>query len=331
MRPTILLTGKTGQLGSELNRLLPKLGELIAPERKELDLLDPERIRQIMRDTKPQLVVNAAAYTAVDAAETDQANALAINAEAPQLLALEAKKLGAIVVHFSTDYVFDGSKKAPYVETDPPSPLNAYGSTKLAGEQAVRNSGAAHLIFRTSWVYATHGRNFLLTILRLATEREEMKIVGDQVGAPTCAFDLAEATARILAYMIGGTKSQFTIPEVSGTYHMTAAGETTWYEFAKAILEETRRAPQNLPWLTSATKGRPLIARCVLPISTEEFRSPTRRPAYSVLSNACLMQAFGVTLPDWRTQLQRWFSLQSIATNPPAVLSSRQNPTPSSR
>jgi dTDP-4-dehydrorhamnose reductase len=322
MKPTILLTGKTGQLGSELNRSLPKLGNVIAPEPKELDLREPEKVRQIMRDAKPQLVVNAAAYTAVDAAETDEANALAVNAEAPRLLAVEAKKLGAVLVHFSTDYVFDGSKKTPYVETDPPNPPNAYGRTKLAGEQAIRDSGAAHMIFRTSWVYATHGRNFLLTILRLAAEREELKIVGDQVGAPTCARDLAEATTRIVAGMIGGTKNQFNIPEVSGIYHVTAAGQTTWYEFANAILEEARRAPQDLPWLNSATNGRPLIARRVLPISTEEFRSPTRRPAYSVLSNARLMQAFGVTLPDWRIQLQRCFSPQSVAANPPAFLSS---------
>jgi len=323
MKPTILLTGKSGQLGSELNRLLPKLGEVIALERKSLDLLDPEKIRRVMREAKPQLVVNAAAYTAVDAAETDQANALAVNAEGPRLLALETKKIGAMLVHFSTDYVFDGSKRAPYIETDPPNPVNVYGRTKLAGEQAIRNSGAAHLIFRTSWVYATHGRNILLTILRLSTEREELKIVDDQVGAPTCAFDLAEGTTRILAGMVAGDKSQFTFPEASGTYHMTAAGQTTWYEFAKAILEEAGRAPQNLPWLASATKGRPLIARRVVPISTEEFRSPTPRPTYSVLSNAHLKQAFGVTLPDWRTQLQRCFSPQSTPVNPPAASSPR--------
>jgi dTDP-4-dehydrorhamnose reductase len=308
MRPTILLTGKTGQLGSELNRLLPKLGQVIAPERNELDLREPEKIREIMRNAKPQLVVNAAAYTAVDAAETNESSATAANGDAPRLLALEAKKLDALLVHFSTDYVFDGSKKTPYVEADPPNPVNAYGRTKLAGEDAVRDSGAAHVIFRTSWVYATQGRNFLLTILRLATEREELKIVSDQIGAPTSAKDLAEATTTILGGMTGGTTSKLTLPEVSGTYHMTAAGQTTWYEFAKAILEEARRAPQNLPWLKSATNGRPLIARCVLPISTEEFCSLTRRPAYSVLSNARLMQIFGVTLPDWRIQLQRCFS-----------------------
>ncbi len=315
MKPTILLTGKTGQLGSELNRLLPKLGQVVAPGRNEMDLREPEQIHQIMRSANPQLVVNAAAYTAVDPAETDEANALAVNAEAPRLLAEEAKKIGAVLVHFSTDYVFDGSMKAPYVETDPPNPLNAYGRTKLAGEEAIRNSGAAHLMFRTSWVYATHGRNFLLTILRLATEREELKIVADQVGAPTCALDLAEGTTRILAGMIVGDRNQFP-PEASGTYHMTAVGQTTWYEFANAILEEAGRAPQNLPWLASATKGRPLIARRVVPISTEEFHSPTPRPAYSVLSNVRLKQVFGVALPDWRTQLQRCFSPQRTPAIP---------------
>ncbi len=322
MKPTILLTGKTGQLGSELSRLLPALGEVIAPEQNELDLCAPEQIRQIMRSANPQLVVNAAAYTAVDAAETDEANALAVNAEAPRLLALEAKKIRAMLVHFSTDYVFDGLKKAPYVETDPPNPLNAYGRTKLAGEEAIRDSGAAHLIFRTSWVYATHGRNFLLTILRLATEREELKIVADQVGAPTCALDLAEATARILAGMIIDDQSQFASPETGGTYHITAAGQTSWYEFAKAILEEARRAPQNLPWLALATKGRPLIARRVLPISTEEFHSPTSRPAYSVLSNARVNQTFGIALPDWRFELQSCFSSRPVSAFPSAIHSS---------
>ena len=160
--------------------------------------------------------------------------------------------------------------------------------------------------------YSAYGKNFLLTILRLATEREELKVVDDQVGAPTCAFHLAQATTEILTGILVRTKREFISPEVSGTYHMTAAGQTTWHEFAKAILEETDRSPQSLPWFASATKGRPLIARRVLPISTQEFRSSTRRPAYSVLSNARLMQAFGVTLPDWRAQLHRCFSPQSI-------------------
>jgi dTDP-4-dehydrorhamnose reductase len=319
MTPTILLTGKTGQLGSELNRLLPKVGKVIAPGRDELDLREPEKIREIVRNAKPQLVINAAAYTAVDAAETDQVNASAANAEAPGLLAQEAKKVDALIVHFSTDYVFDGFKKSPYLETDPPNPINSYGRTKLAGEEAIRNSGAAHLIFRTSWVYATHGKNFLLTILRLATEREELKIVDDQVGTPTCAFDLAQATTEILTGIIAKTKSDFISAEVSGTYHMTAAGQTTWYEFAKAILEEASRAHQNLPWLTSATNARPIIARHILPISTEAFRSPTRRPVYSVLSNALVMETFGFTLSNWRTQLQRCFSAD-VSSRLPATL-----------
>jgi dTDP-4-dehydrorhamnose reductase len=323
MRPTILLLGKTGQLGSELNRLLPQLGEVITPERNELDLRDAEKIREVMRNAKPQLLVNAAAYTAVDAAETDEANASAVNAQAPGLLASEAKKIGALVVHFSTDYVFDGAKKAPYLETDQPNPLSAYGRTKLAGEEAIRDSGAAHLIFRTSWVYATHGRNFLLTMLRLASEREELKIVADQVGAPTCAFDLAAAITRILTGIMGISGSAFAGPELTGTYHVTAAGQTTWFEFAKAILEEAGRAPQELPWLASATKARPLIARRVVPISTEEFHSPTLRPAYSVLSNVRLRQTFGIRLSDWRIQLQRCFAPKSKLANPPAIFSSQ--------
>ena len=307
MKPTILLTGKTGQLGSELNRLLLRLGEVIAPDSDDLDLREPDKIRGVMRDAKPQVVVNAAAYTAVDAAETDEANARAINAEAPQVLAREAQKQGALVVHFSTDYVFDGSKNTPYVESDSPNPLNAYGRTKLAGEEAIRNSGVAHLIFRTSWVYAMHGRNFLQTILRLATEREELKVVEDQTGAPTSAKDLAEAATAILKGIIPATDGSLTFPKISGTYHMTAAGQTNWYEFAKAILEEATRAPQDLPWLTSATNGRPIISSRVLPTSTQAFGSPAHRPAYSVLSNARLLEGFGVTLAHWRTQLHRCF------------------------
>ncbi len=228
-----------------------------------------------------------------------------------------------MLLHFSTDYVFDGSKRSPYLETDAPNPINSYGQTKLAGEDAIRDSGAAHLIFRTSWVYATHGRNFLLTILRLATQREELKIVDDQVGAPTCALDLAEATSKIVARIIAAPKSVLARLQVAGTYHMTAAGQTTWYEFAKAILEEASHEHQALRWLTSATNARPIIARRVLPISTEEFRSPTRRPAYSVLSNALVMETFGFTLSDWRTQLQRCFSAEVSSRLPATLFKSR--------
>ncbi len=199
MKPKILLTGKGGQVGSELHCFLPTLGDLVAPDRRELDLLDPDSIRLVVRNIRPQLIVNAAAYTAVDAAESDKANARAVNAIAPAVLAEEAKKLDAAIVHYSTDYVFDGAKAAPYEEMDPANPISVYGKTKLAGEQAIRNTGVPHLIFRTAWVYATRGRNFLLTILRLATEKVDLRIVRDQIGAPTWSLEIAAATTKIVA------------------------------------------------------------------------------------------------------------------------------------
>jgi dTDP-4-dehydrorhamnose reductase len=313
MKPTILLTGKTGQLGFELNRSLSQLGQLFAPDHRDLDLLNPDSIRCVIRDTRPQLIVNAAAYTAVDAAENDESKAYAINAEAPALLADEAKRLDALLVHYSTDYVFDGSKRSPYNETDETKPLNVYGKSKLAGEQAIRASGASHLIFRTAWVYANRGRNFLLTILRLATEREELRIVCDQVGAPTCANDIAAATTKILAEIYRQGKGQPFISSISGTYHMTAAGETSWYNFAKAILEKAPSVFPNVPWFAAVTKGRPLIAKRILPISSEEFRSPTRRPVYSVLSNSRVSQIFHIALPNWTTQLECCFATENFS------------------
>ena len=311
MKPSILLVGKNGQVGSELHRLLPGLGEVVAPDRHQLDLLNPDSIRGVVREIRPHLIVNAAAYTAVDAAETDEAAAHAVNAEAPSLLAEEAKRLGAALVHYSTDYIFDGSKTSPYDEADPANPLNVYGRTKLAGEEAVRRSGALHLIFRTSWVYATRGRNFLLTILRLATEREELKIVCDQIGSPTCASQIAAATNKILAGIYEGRSDASAFAKVAGTYHMTAAGQTTWYDFAKAILEQASAATGQRPWFAAATKCRPLIARHVLPVTSDEYRSPTRRPAYSVLSNSHLARTFGFALPAWPTQLQQCFAVES--------------------
>src|SRR5437667_9207667 len=282
MKPVILLTGKNGQVGGELLRFLPQVGEVIAFGHDQLDLSNPSDIRRTIRDVQPQLIVNAAAYTAVDQAETDEATAQAVNAEAPGLMAEEAKKIGAVLVHYSTDYVFDGTKKTPYDEMDSANPLNVYGKTKFAGEQAIRSSGLPHLIFRTGWVYARRGRNFLLTILRLATEREELRIVSDQVGAPTCASVVAAATSEILTEMFERKADGFSFPEVSGTYHMSAAGQTTWYDFARTILEKAGDTSQHLPWLVAATCERPLIACRVNPISTEEFRSSTPRPAYSV-------------------------------------------------
>jgi dTDP-4-dehydrorhamnose reductase len=312
MKPAILLAGKNGQVGSELHRLLPALGRVVAPDRQQLDLLNPASIRQLVREVRPQLIVNAAAYTAVDAAETDKGHAHAINAEAPALLAAEANRVGAVLLHYSTDYVFDGKKTEPYDEVDPTTPLNVYGVTKLAGEDAIRRSGAAHLIFRTSWVYAKRGRNFLLTILRLATEREELKIVCDQIGSPTCAFDIAAATSRILRgiYERDVVTSEFA--RVVGTYHMTAAGQTTWYDFAKAILEQASEANEQMSWVASVTKGLPLITQRVLPITSNEYRSAASRPAYSVLSNSHLTRTFGFELPDWRIQLQKCFAVENI-------------------
>ena len=311
----ILLTGRTGQVGAELHRMLPKCGEVIAPDRKELDLSNEESIRRLIRETRPHLIVNAAAYTAVDAAETDEVNAFAVNAVGPATLADEAKKNGAELIHFSTDYVFDGSKKTPYEETDLVNPINVYGKSKLAGEQAIRGSGVPYLILRTAWVYANRGRNFLLTILRLATEREELKIVCDQIGAPTCAFDIASATtdiiAKTLARRIGSPGSPIT---AAGTYHLTAAGETTWFDFAKAILDEAVQIPKNVPWFALATGGRHLIVRRVIPIQAAEYGSRTPRPAYSVLSNSRLREAFGVAPPHWRTQLHRCFAGVSPAS-----------------
>ena len=315
MKPKILLTGKGGQVGSELHCLLPRLGDLVAPDRRELDLLDPHSIRRVVRDIRPQLIVNAAAYTKVDAAESDEANAHAVNAIAPAVLAEEAKKLGAAVVHYSTDYVFDGAKTAPYEEMDPANPISVYGKTKLAGELAIRGSGVPHLIFRTAWVYATRGRNFLLTILRLATEKEELRIVRDQIGAPTWSLEIAAATTKILAQVIERSSATSAFSEVSGTYHLTAAGQTTWYDFARAILEQASHTPQSIPWFAAATGGRPLATRHIIPITTKEFPTAAARPAYSVLSNSRLFQTFGVARPDWRTQLQHCFISDSIAAN----------------
>jgi dTDP-4-dehydrorhamnose reductase len=306
MTPKILLTGKSGQVGKDLQALLPRLGELVALDRQQLDLSLPDEIRRVIREIRPTLIVNAAAYTAVDLAEKEQSVAQAINAEAPAILAEETKRVGAALIHYSTDYVFDGSKNSPYEETDPTNPINVYGKTKLAGEQAIRDSGAHHLIFRTAWLYSTRGKNFLLTILRLATEREELRIVNDQIGAPTWSREIASATADVLQKIFDRTGNASPWTELSGTYHMTAGGETSWFEFAKAILEEAKKqAASPPPWFALATRGKPLLSREVTPITTAEYSTPARRPAYSVLSNTHSAQTFGIELADWRTQLHR--------------------------
>jgi dTDP-4-dehydrorhamnose reductase len=313
MKPAILLIGTNGQVGRALNRTLPRIGDVTPLDRQRLDLTRPDEIRRAIRAFHPAFIVNAAAYTAVDKAESEESVARAINAEAPAVMAEEAKKIGASLIHFSTDYVFNGLKTFPYNEDDPANPQSIYGRTKLEGERAIQASDAAHLIFRTAWVYATEGRNFLLTILRLATQREELRIVRDQIGAPTLNSELARATTSILAQICGTEGSPFSLPDVSGIYHMTAGGETSWHGFADAILEEAALIPATYPWFAAATGSLPLIARRVIPITTNEFPTPARRPAYSVLSNARLNRAFSIQLPDWRKQLH------SVFANPPAA------------
>lgn len=313
MNPRILLTGKNGQVGSELARLLPSMGEVAAFGRAELDLAKPHDIRRVIAQARPNLIINAAAYTAVDQAEKEEPLARAINADAAEVISEQAKKVGAFVIHYSTDYVFDGAKRSPYVEDDRTNPLSAYGRTKLAGEEAIRSSGVPHLILRTAWVYAASGKNFLLTVLRLASTREELRIVNDQFGAPTPARAIAEATARL----VGSSKSDpASLRQRAGTYHLTASGETTWYEFAVAILNAVQdlgvpAAPggaaehSTLPqWLAAATGGRPIICKRVAPITTAEYPTPAARPAYSVLSNSRFASTFGFSLPDWRAQLR---------------------------
>ena len=310
MKYRILLTGKNGQVGAELAALLPHLAEVTAFDRHQLDLSKPDQIRQAIRNTRPHVIVNAAAHTFVDQAESQESEVHVINADAPAIMAEEAKRIGAALVHYSTDYIFDGSKNLPYDETDPPKPINVYGKTKLAGEQAIRDAGLPYLIFRTAWVYGTRGRNFLLTILRLATEREELRIVNDQFGAPTWSREIAKASARILAQLFEQGQEAFS--RSSGIYHMTATGETSWFEFGKAILEEASRISQNVSWFAEATGGHPLVARLVTPVTTEEYPTLARRPAYSVLSNSRLKHMFDSELPHWRTQLHLVFAESQV-------------------
>jgi len=304
MKPRILLTGKNGQLGREVERILAGRSELRALGRRELDLAKPDSIRREIRAFQPQIIINAGAYTAVDKAESEEPLARAINADAPAVMAEEAKRIGAALVHYSTDYVFDGTKNQPYLESDPTNPLSAYGRTKLAGEQAIRDAGGHYLIFRTEWVYATRGNNFPLTILRLATEREELRIVADQLGAPTWCRDIARSTAQVILDEWEPAAGTDFLASRSGIYHMTAAGQTSWFEFASAIFEHLRRCAEHPAWVTAAIGARPLIVKRLLPIATKDYPTPARRPAYSVLSNELLKQTFGIELPDWRVQFK---------------------------
>jgi dTDP-4-dehydrorhamnose reductase len=298
----ILLTGKNGQIGWELQRTLASLGDVVAVGHSEMYLADPDSIRKIIREVQPGLIVNAAAYTAVDKAESEPDLAMAINGIAPGVMAEEAKRLNAAVINFSTDYVFDGAKEHPYVEDDAPNPLNVYGRTKLAGEQALQATGAPHLILRTSWVYGARGRNFLLTILRLARERRELKIVNDQIGAPTWSRMLAEVTSQIVAQSFSPLCRQaIPIQDVSGIYHAVAAGSTSWHGFAAKILEsDPGHALPALPKL--------------VPIPTSGYPLPATRPRNSCLSNEKLMRTYGLTIPVWDESLA--LCLRDIAAAP---------------
>ncbi len=279
-RPTILLTGANGQVGFELQRALVAYGKVIACDHQKLDLGDRDALVDAVRSLKPQLIVNAAAYTAVDRAESEVSRAEAINALAPAILAEEAKHIDAALIHFSTDYVFDGASTLPYDEQALTGPLNVYGRTKRDGERAIAAIGGAHLIFRTSWVYGLRGANFLLTMLRLAAERDELRVVADQFGVPNWSRDLATTVAAVVS------KGLPTVVERAGLYHLSAGGATSWFDFARAIIGDVKR-PR------------------VVPITTAEYPTPARRPAYGVLATGKFDRTFGIALPTWDDALAR--------------------------
>lgn len=289
MKKKILLTGVRGQVGHALQQLLTH-AEVTATDSAQMDLTQPEKIRQVVQAVKPDLIINPAAYTAVDKAETELARATAINAVAPGILAEEAAKIGAAMIHFSTDYVYDGRKSTPYVETDAVNPLSVYGQTKLAGEDAIRQVGLPHLIFRTSWVYGSFGKNFLKTILRLAGERESLRIVGDQYGSPTTDNTIAQAVCDVLQHWDTSNTAQ------SGIYHLVNAGETSWHGFANAIVKEYQKVQMDKGWAA-------LAVREITAITSQEYPTPAQRPANSRLSTEKLYAQFGITLPHWEAAL----------------------------
>jgi dTDP-4-dehydrorhamnose reductase len=271
-------------VGAALTQSLQGLGELIALDRTQLDLSNPDAIRTALRELQPQMIINAAAYTAVDAAESDEATAFQINAEAPRVIAEESERLGAALIHYSTDYVFDGGKQVAWLEDDVTTPLSVYGRSKLAGEQAITDVGGTHLILRTSWVYGLHGKNFLLTMLKLAETRDELAIVDDQMGAPTWAVTIADATAAIIRD--AGEPAQ--LAALSGVYHLCAGGHTSWFGFAQAIFSHT--SVQRKPKLR--------------PITTSEYPTPAKRPSNSMLNTDKFRHTFG-DLPAWDDALQK--------------------------
>lgn len=285
----ILLTGKNGQVGFELQRALAPLGEVIAVDHGQCDLADPGAIRSVVAVAKPHIIVNPAAYTAVDKAESERDLAHAVNAVAPGVLGEEASRLGALVIHYSTDYVFDGAKDGWYTEGDAPNPQSIYGATKLAGEQALCASGADSLIFRTSWVFGAHGGNFAKTMLRIAAERDELKVVADQWGAPTSAALLADVTAQIVARFCREGRSTFPF----GLYHLVAGGECTWHDYARTVVSAALAAGK--PLRTSLDR--------ILPIAAADYPTAAKRPANSRLATAKLRDTFGFVLPPWQDGL----------------------------
>ena len=318
----VLLLGANGQVGTELRARLEGKCALHALTRAQADLSQPQQLRRVISDLRPGIILNAAAYTAVDRAESEPELATLINAAAPAALAEEAARYGGLLLHYSTDYVFNGSRfgdgskhgdgsnngsdsmRGAWLEDDPTGPLNVYGSTKLAGERGIAASGAAHLIFRTSWVFAPHSSNFLLTILRLARERDRLTIVADQHGAPTSAASIADGTIQVLESL---RSRQHQARVCSGIYHMTCAGETSWHGFAQAIVDEARSA--------DLLDGRNPE---VVPIPSEQYPTPAKRPSNSVLDNGKLRDQFGVALPHWREALRK--ALQELSsTKRPAV------------
>jgi len=281
----ILIFGRNGQVGWELRHKLACLGRVSSVGYPEVDFSQPDTIREAVRAAEPTVIVNAAAYTAVDKAESSPETAWAINATAPGLIAEEAKRLGSLLVHYSTDYVYDGWKRGAWVETDAPNPLSVYGQTKLAGDEAIKAAGGDYLILRTSWVYGARGGNFLLTMLRLAKERPELRIVDDQRGSPTSSECIAQATANIVAQVVSPAGRG--LAGRSGVYHLTNSGETTWFGFAKAFLSRQGAA---CPKLT--------------PITTSEYPLAAKRPVNSVLSCQRVAETFGVRMPGWEQAME---------------------------
>lgn len=287
IQPRILLIGKVGQVGWELRRTLAPMSQLVCVDYPDIDLTNNDSIRRWVRESQPQVVINAAAYTAVDKAESELERAMQINGVAPGILAEEAARLGALMVHYSTDYIFDGTKSEPYVETDKPNPLGAYGRTKLAGDEAVRAAGGSHLIFRLCWVYGGRGQNFMLTMMRLARERETLRVVKDQFGCPTWSRMIAETTTLALAETLVAEEPEACM----GTYHLAASGHTSWHGFAQSIIDLMPEAGKK--------------CRSVEPITTAEYPVAAKRPAYSVLACDKLKRTFGLQLPDWQESLKQ--------------------------